>query len=107
MKVITEARCTAYSQPGHPERPERVLRTVERLRAQTELTVTWEKPLTVEDASLLRAHTAEHLARLAEPGDFDADTPFFPGIAERARDSAGAALRALKAARAGETVFSL
>ena len=56
---------------------------------------------------LLRAHTPEHLARLVEPGDFDADTPFFPNIGLRARASVGAGLEALKTARAGETVFGL
>jgi acetoin utilization deacetylase AcuC-like enzyme len=47
------------------------------------------------------------LHRLSEPEDFDGDTPFFPTIAELARLSAGAALDAMKAARAGETVFGL
>jgi acetoin utilization deacetylase AcuC-like enzyme len=61
----------------------------------------------VDEAALLRAHTGEHLTRLNEPVDFDGDTPYFPNIAERARASVGAALAALKAARAGESVFSL
>lgn len=61
----------------------------------------------VDDATLLRAHTSEHVARLAEERDFDVDTPFLPGIGGYARASAGAALGALKAARAGKTVFSL
>jgi len=60
-----------------------------------------------DDAVLLRAHTPEHIARLSEPGDFDADTPFFPNIGARARASVGAGLEALKSARAGEAVFSL
>jgi acetoin utilization deacetylase AcuC-like enzyme len=107
MRIITDAQCTAYSRPGHPERPERVLRTVEKLRAQTELAITWSTPAQCDEAALLRAHSAEHLARLTEPEDFDADTPFFPDIAERARVSAAAALAALKAARTGKSVFSL
>jgi len=56
---------------------------------------------------ILRAHAPEHLARLNEARDFDADTPYFPKIADYARASVGAGLAALKAARAGETVFSL
>jgi acetoin utilization deacetylase AcuC-like enzyme len=107
MKIITDERCTGYGRPGHPERPERITMTGEKLRAQTELTIEWSQPSAVEDAALLRAHTAEHLARLDEPEDFDADTAFFPKIADRARASVGAGLAALKAARAGETVFSL
>jgi acetoin utilization deacetylase AcuC-like enzyme len=81
--------------------------TLERLRSQTDLPIVWSKPGPADEKAILRAHTAEHLARLKEPVDFDLDTPFFPGIADRARASVGAALEALKAARAAEAVFSL
>jgi acetoin utilization deacetylase AcuC-like enzyme len=107
MKIITDDRCTSYGQTGHPERPERISRTTQKLRTQKELPISWDKPVKFEDAVLLRAHTAEHVARLTVAEDFDADTPYFPGIAERARACVGAGLAALKAARAGETVFSL
>jgi len=107
MRIITDERCTGYSHPGHPERPERIISTCERLRGQTEVPITWSKPGPCDEAAILRAHTPELLARLALPEDFDADTPFFPNIAEYARASIGAALEALKAAVAGETAFSL
>src|SRR5437899_4506854 len=107
MKIISDDRCTSYSAPGHPERPERIRGTVAKLKKQTELTITWGQPISFDDAVLLRAHTAAHLARLNEPEDFDGDTPYFPGIAERARASVGAALAALKASRAGETCSSI
>ena len=61
----------------------------------------------MSDAQILRAHSAEHLARLDEPEDFDADTPFYENIAGFARASVAAALGALAAARNGENVFSL
>ena len=60
-----------------------------------------------EDASLLRAHTPEHLQRLDLPFDIDADTPAYPQIAAHARRAAGGALQALQSARAGEMSFSL
>lgn len=107
MKIITDERCTSYSAAGHPERPERISATKERLRKQQEVAIEWVSPLGVEDSAILRAHAPEHLARLKEERDFDLDTPFFPEIAERARASVGAGLASLKAARAGETVFSL
>ena len=107
MKVITDEHCAGYSRPGHPERPERILSALERLRAQTELTIGWANPEGCEDAALLRAHAPEHLARLREPEDFDDDTPFLPGIEGHARASAGAALAAMRSARSGETAFSL
>src|SRR5260221_5109938 len=107
MKIITDERCTGYARPGHPERPARVSRAREKLRSQTELPIIWAEPLPVSDEIILRAHSAQHLARLNEPEDFDADTAFFPDIAAHARRSVGAALEALKSARAGEAAFSL
>src|SRR6266496_5336298 len=98
MKVITDERCTGYSHPGHPERPERIAATRQKLRDQKELAISWATPGSVEDASILRAHTQAHLTRLTEPRDFDVDTPFFPEIGAYARASVGAALEALKAA---------
>jgi acetoin utilization deacetylase AcuC-like enzyme len=107
MKIICDERCAEYSHPGHPERPHRITGTLERLRAQQELAITWAKPGPVEDTSLLRAHTEEHLGRLLQSPDFDEDTPFYSRINDYARSSAGAALAALRCATSGETVFSL
>jgi Deacetylases, including yeast histone deacetylase and acetoin utilization protein len=107
MKVITDERCTGYRMPGHPERPERIGATLKKLREQDDLAITWAKPAKVEDKSLLRAHTTEHLERLNQEIDFDGDTPYLPGIPEFARASAAAGLEAMRAARAGETAFSL
>ena len=107
MKIISDERCTGYSHPGHPERPQRISGTLAKLRSQQDLPLTWGKPGDVPDQVLLRAHTAEHLARLSEQADFDNDTPFFPGIESYARASVAAALMALEVARAGESAFSL
>jgi acetoin utilization deacetylase AcuC-like enzyme len=107
MKIITDERCLEYCQPGHPERPERVRLTVERLRAQKDVKMEWAKPPEAGDESILRAHTAQMLARLKEPRDLDGDTPYFPGILEQARRSAGGALAAMRSARAGEMALSL
>ncbi len=107
MKIITDSRCTEYSARGHPERPQRVSRTVEALRAQTELPIIWEEPLAVEDASILRAHTPELLESIHRGQDFDADTPAHPNIVEHARRSVGGALHALQSAQKGEMAFSL
>ena len=107
MKIITDDACTGYSRPGHPEKPARIERTLEKLRAQTELSLTWAKPGAVDDTTILRAHTPELLASLSTAEDFDADSPAYPGIANYARASVGAALEAMRSARAGETVLSL
>src|SRR5947209_2620087 len=101
VKIITDERCTAYSAAGHPERPARVAKTLEKLRSQTELPITWAKPLPVTDEILLRAHSNTHIEGVRETGEaFDGDTPAYPGILEHACRSVGGALQALKAARA-------
>ena len=107
MKIITDENCVGYSRPGHPERPARITKTLEKLRAQKDLAITWAAPGAVDEAAILRAHSPAMVARLNQPEDFDADTPAHSGIGEYARASVGAALEAMRCARAGETVFSL
>jgi acetoin utilization deacetylase AcuC-like enzyme len=107
LTIITDPRCTEYAAPGHPERPERVSRTVELLKKQDRMALSWTGPGEAPDAAILRAHTQEHLDQLQSPHDFDADTPAHPGIAGHARRSVGGALAALAAARAGNAAFSL
>jgi acetoin utilization deacetylase AcuC-like enzyme len=81
--------------------------TVDCLKAQDKLALSWSEPPLANDAAILRAHTQGHLERLANPVDFDSDTPAHPDIEAHARRSAGGALQALAAARAGQTAFSL
>jgi acetoin utilization deacetylase AcuC-like enzyme len=107
VKIITDARCTGYHRPGHPERPVRISSTLEKLRGQKDLRIEWAQPGRADEDATLRAHTPEHIARLHVPEDFDGDTPYFQDIADYARSSVAAARDALKYARAGETVFSL
>jgi acetoin utilization deacetylase AcuC-like enzyme len=107
MKIITDEHCAGYCHPGHPERPERITRTLARLQSQSELPIEWVNPGEVSDVQILRAHAPELLARLQIPKDFDTDTPFYENIAGYARAAAAASLTALTAARKGESVFSL
>jgi acetoin utilization deacetylase AcuC-like enzyme len=107
VQIITDDRCTGYHSPGHPERPARITSTLAKLRAQTELPIEWLTPEPVRDDTILRAHSAESIARLRIPRDFDADTAWFPEIESLARLAAGAGLLALQQARVGQSVFSL
>jgi acetoin utilization deacetylase AcuC-like enzyme len=109
MTIITDERCTGYHSTGHPERPQRISRTLAKLRSQTLLPITWAEPLaTVPDEIILRAHTKEHLARVkAGTENFDGDTPTHPNLFEHARRGVGGALQALALARKGELAFSL
>ena len=70
MKIIADERCAGYAQPGHPERPERITRTLARLQDQDELSIKWVKPGEAGDAQILRAHAPELLARLQIPKRF-------------------------------------
>ena len=108
MQIITDDRCAGYGQRGHPERPDRVTRTVAHLKAQTELALEWAGPggALPEDV-ILRAHTPAVLARLAVPEAIDEDTPWFEGIEGYARASAAAAVTAMRAGRGGAEVFAL
>jgi acetoin utilization deacetylase AcuC-like enzyme len=108
MQIITDERCTEYVQQGHPERPERISLTLERLRGQQELPIKWAAPSAVTDDHLLRAHSREHLNLLREPASaFDADTPAYAKINEHARRGVGGALAALASGRAGQPALSL
>lgn len=108
MKVITSSRCTEYVRSGHPESPQRIIRTVAKLREQKELPMEWIDPAEAGMAAVLRAHTEKHVKSLEAPDyDFDADTPGFWGIRDHALRSAGGALEALKLAREGKKAFSL
>jgi acetoin utilization deacetylase AcuC-like enzyme len=108
MKIITDERCLGYSSPGHPERPARIAKTIERLRAQSDIALTWGEPAAFNDEVVLRAHTEAHFEHVKNPGGaFDADTPAHPNIIEHARRSVGGAIQALKAARQGEMSLSL
>lgn len=108
MVIITDERCAEYAKPGHPERPARILKTIERLRGQTEVKLEWVKPAEAPEADILRAHTPELLAQVKQPkNDFDADTPAHKDIFLHARRSVGAALAAMVSAHAGAPAFSL
>lgn len=107
MKVITDDKCVGYSSPGHPEKPFRVARTTEKLRAQTEIPIIWAQPGPCDDSAIARAHSAAMIERLKQPKDFDPDTPYHTGIEQYARTSVGATLEAMRCARAGEAVFGL
>jgi acetoin utilization deacetylase AcuC-like enzyme len=108
MHLITDERCTGYESYGHPERPARITDTLTKLREQTEIKLTWDKPAEVEDKAILLAHTEAHLKRIAEAlYDFDGDTLAYKGIEQHARRSVGGALRGLELARKGQQSFSL
>ena len=107
MQIFHDPSCTEYGRPGHPERPERIVRTVPLLKSRHG-DWQWHGPRAAFDQELLRAHSHEHLARIAKASqDFDLDTPAYSKIDFYARQSAGAAIEAACAAIGGKRAFSL
>ena len=107
MRIFYDQSCLEYSSPGHPERSERIARSAPRLKDRHP-DWEWRKPAAATDAQLLRAHSREHINRVAKSqDDFDADTPLYPSIQAHARRSAGAAIDATRSTLQGKAAFSL
>ena len=108
MLILHDPQCAGYGSAMRPEQPARVTKTAAHLRV-AHPDWSWREPsAVVSDGTLLLAHTPAHLKRLGLARDFDADTPFFPGIADHARRAAAAALEAAQHALTHRTpVFSL
>jgi acetoin utilization deacetylase AcuC-like enzyme len=107
MLIFHDPHCVEYSAPGHPERPERIIRTVPLLKDRHPAWQ-WREPRAAMNNELLRAHTPQHIEHIKNPtGDFDPDTPAYPKIYEYALKSAGAGIETARAALAGEPAFAL
>jgi len=107
MTIFYDPTCLEYSKPGHPERPERIARIAPVLKDRHP-DWEWRSPRTATDDELLRAHSHQHIERITNArGDFDLDTPFYPNIEMYARQSAGGAIEAARAALRGESALNL
>src|SRR6266403_1745925 len=60
MTIFYDPRCLEYSRPGHPERPERIARTVPLLKDRHP-EWEWQRPRAATDDELLRAHSRQHV----------------------------------------------
>jgi len=107
MIIVHDPRCAEYGADGHPECPARVLKTAEHLR-RTHPDWRWGLPNAAPEEAILRAHSAEYLARLKSSTEaFDEDTPRYPDIFVHAARAAGAAIDCAQFALRGERAFSL
>lgn len=93
LHLFHDPRCTEYGSYLRPEQPARLLKSVPHLSASNP-DWTWSVPPPATEADAQLGHTDEHLRRLRAPRDFDADTPYFEGIADHALRAVGAALAA-------------
>jgi acetoin utilization deacetylase AcuC-like enzyme len=107
MMIFYDPRCLQYFSTGHPERPERIRRTAPLLKDRHP-EWEWQRPCAATDDELLRAHSRQHIERVVDAReDFDLDTPLYPNLETYARQSAGGAIEAARAALRGESTFSL
>jgi len=106
MTILYDPLCAEYGSSMRPEQPARVLRSAAHLKA-AHPDWKWQVPALADRKSALLAHTPELVARIGHGPDIDDDTPYFPGIADHALRSVGAALAAAELARQGEKAFAL
>lgn len=104
MKIFFSSKCLEYSQPGHPESPERVKSTYHYLKDKG---FEFIEPSPCKDEDILLAHSSKLFEELKGERFFDPDTPSFPGIFEHARLAAGSATEAAMMCLKGEKTFSL
>ncbi|MCC5021400.1 MAG: histone deacetylase [Candidatus Synoicihabitans palmerolidicus] len=100
MLFFHDPYCTTYGHTSRPEQPASLLTTVPHL-PQAHPRWTWHEPEPATPADARLAHTESHLLRLQVTIDFDADTPYWPGIATHAYRASGAAISATRAALHG------
>src|SRR5713226_4087241 len=104
MIIFHDPHCVEYSAPGHPERPERITRTVPVLKDRHR-DWEWREPHPAKERNLLRAHSRDHVEQIRTAvHDFDVDTPVYPRIYDHAILSAGAAIETALAGVRGERI---
>ncbi|MBI4654521.1 MAG: histone deacetylase [Nitrospirae bacterium] len=104
MKILFSKKCLEYSQPGHPESPQRVSFTYEYLKDKG---FEFIEPTPCSEEDILLAHTSDLLQEVKNGIFFDSDTPAYQNIFEHAMLSAGSAINAAMFALKGERSFSL
>jgi acetoin utilization deacetylase AcuC-like enzyme len=104
--IIFDRSATTFSADYHPERPARLLLTEAHL-VKNHPDWTWIQPRLASEQEIWEVHAPKHLVRLRQPVDFDADTPYYPGIDVHARRAAGAAIESVDRALGGQKSFSL
>jgi len=106
LKILSTPKAGQYDISGHPERPARVLRSLEHLKKLLPATA-FQEPMAAPIEKIQAVH-GEHLIHLVQAeGYFDPDTPGAPGVFQCSLLSAGAALQAAQESLDGTPVFSL
>ncbi|MGH7738986.1 MAG: histone deacetylase family protein [bacterium] len=106
MKIFSTEKAGAYQTWGHPEHPDRVLKTLRWLK-QTLPSDVFQEPKPAPLESIRRVHSAELVEAVSQELFLDPDTPGGSGVYAASRLSAGAAIQAAETALGGSKAFSL
>jgi acetoin utilization deacetylase AcuC-like enzyme len=106
ITLIFDEAATRFGHDDHPECPARLINAEAYLLDKRPEWI-WTKPRLAIEQEVLRVHRPNHLERLRQSIDFDADTPYYPGIEIHALRAAGAAIGAVDLALRGRKGFSL
>lgn len=104
IKIIYSARCLEYSEPGHPESPDRVRNSYQYLK---KLGYKFIKPEPAREADILLVHNQDLVNQVKQGSFYDPDTPNIPEIFSYALLSAGAAITTATLTLSGDNTFSL
>lgn len=104
-RVFSDLKTAEYGASGHPEAPFRIIDTSAMLKSAGHKI---EKPsMQASAVDVVLLHGPEHLNSIRLGTYADADTPFYPSIADIALISLSGALSAADSAMKGEPSFSL
>jgi acetoin utilization deacetylase AcuC-like enzyme len=103
VKIIFSKKCLEYSQPGHPESPERVRAIYEYLKDKFEFV----PPGRIEEEDILLVHSETLLESVKTGRFYDADSPNYPDIFRFAMLSAAGAVTGCDIALNGDLSLSL
>src|SRR5689334_16288219 len=93
LKILSTTKAGQYDISGHPERPARVLRSLQHLKTLLPHNV-FEEPKAAPLEKIRAVHGEGLVHVVQEEGYFDPDTPGAPGVYTCSLLSAGAALQA-------------
>jgi acetoin utilization deacetylase AcuC-like enzyme len=103
MKILYSDTCLEYSQPGHPESPDRVRSAYAFLEHKHDFLT----PEAASDDDVLLVHTEQLLNQIRTGNFYDGDSPAYPNLYRHALLSAGGAIAAANLALEGSLSLSL
>ena len=106
LKILSTEKAAGYQIPGHPEHPQRILKTLEHLKKILPAGV-FEEPVPADLNLIRKVHAAPLVEKVQAEAFLDPDTPGAPGVYLTSLLSAGAARQAARDCLAGDPVFSL